>query len=468
ASARMERTTVDLVSDCGRIGLRATGTVLMFPGFLALYAEDVDDADGDEDGGRLPKLREGEQPALAGVDKAQHFTQPPPRFSEASLVKRLEELGIGRPSTYASIIQVLKDRAYVRLEQKRFHPEEKGRLVTAFLERFFERYVSYDFTAGLEGDLDRISAGDADWLDILRAFWADFRPRTEEVLESSPMAVEEALDDFLGPHLFPVPADGADPRACPSCADGRLSLKVGRYGPFIACSNYPECRFTRPFGANGEAQPAQDLGSHPETGDPIELKSGRFGPYLQCGEKRVSVPKDVGEVGREMALKLLSLPRELGAHPETGKPIVANIGRYGPYLLHDGKYANLKATEDLFTTGMNRAVDLLAQPRRNARAAPEPLRTLGAHPDSGADIRIMSGRYGPYVTDGTTNATLPKGREPTAVALEEALALLAERAAAAPAQKGRKSRQGGAAKKSPPAAKKKAGKRKAAASRTSS
>jgi DNA topoisomerase-1 len=470
ASARLERTTVDLLSDCGRIGLRATGTVLLFPGFLALYAEDVDDAEGDEDGGRLPRLREGETPALGGADKAQHFTQPPPRFSEASLVKRLEELGIGRPSTYASIIQVLKDRAYVRLEQKRFHPEEKGRLVTAFLERFFERYVSYDFTAGLEEDLDRISAGEADWLEILRAFWADFRPRTEEVLESSPMAVEDALDDFLGPHLFPERSDGRDPRACPSCGDGRLSLKVGRYGPFIACSNYPECRFTRPFGANGEAPAAQDLGTHPETGDAIALKSGRYGPYLQCGDKRVSVPKDVGAVDREMALKLLSLPREIGAHPETGKPIVANIGRYGPYLLHDGTYANLKATEELFTTGMNRAVDLLAQPRRSARASPEPLRTLGAHPESGAEIRILTGRYGPYVTDGTTNATVPKGQEPAELSLEAAVSLLAARAAAAPARPRRKSRAAGENKSAKPgrAPKPAAGKGRAKAPGTSS
>jgi DNA topoisomerase-1 len=432
AAARLERTTADLISEDGRIGLRATGTVLLFPGFLALYAEDVDDAEEDEEESRLPRLASGDRPALEGADKARHVTQPPPRYSEASLVKRLEELGIGRPSTYASIIQTLKSRNYVTLEQKRFRPEEQGRLVTAFLERFFERYVSYDFTAGLEEDLDRISAGDADWLEILAAFWADFRPRTEEVMQSSPMEVEQALDAFLGPHLFPDPGDGRDPRACPACGDGRLSLKVGRRGPFIACSNYPGCRYTRALAGSGEAP--QQLGAHPETGEQVTLKSGRYGRYLECGDKRVSVPEDVGEPDLEMALKLLSLPREVGRHPETGEPVLAGIGRYGPYLLHAGRYANLKATEELFTIGMNRAVDLLAQPRRG-RATPEALRVLGAHPDSGAEIRLMAGRFGPYVTDGAVNASLPRGTDPAKLTVGEAVLLLAERAAQPPARK---------------------------------
>ncbi len=435
ASARLERTTVDLLSADGRVGLRATGTVLLFPGYLALYAEDVDDPETDEEGGRLPRLAAGDTPALLGADKVQHVTQPPPRYTEASLVKRMEDLGIGRPSTYAATIQTLKDRAYVRLEQKRFFPAETGRLLTAFLERFFERYVSYDFTAGLEADLDRISAGDADWLEILSAFWRDFRPLTEEVLGSSPMEVEQALDSFLAPYLFPAAPDGRDPRACPACADGRLSLKVGRHGPFIACSSYPACRYTRPFGKAGADQPRQDLGLHPETGEPIELKTGRYGPYLACGDRRVSVPAEAMPLDHGMALKLLSLPREIGRHPETGEPVIATIGRYGPYLLHAGRSAKLGSTEELFTVGMNRAVDLLAQPRRAARAAQEPLRVLGPHPETGAEIRLMAGRFGPYVTDGHVNAGLPRGADPAAFGLGEALGLLAERAAAVrPAQ----------------------------------
>ncbi len=461
ASARLERTTVDLVSEDGRVGLRATGTVLLFPGFLALYAEDTDEPETEADDGRLPRLAPGERPALAGVETEQHFTQPPPRYTEASLVRRLEELGIGRPSTYASIIQTLKDRAYVRLEEKRFVPEKTGRLVTAFLERFFSRYVSYDFTAGLEEELDRISAGEVDWLSVLRAFWADFRPLTEQVLASSPKEVEQALDSYLGPWLFPDRGEGADPRLCPACREGRLSLKVGRRGPFIACSRYPDCRYTRPFGPVRPEDGPRSLGLHPETGEPIALKIGRFGPYLECGTRRVSVPAEVGEVDFDVAVKLLSLPREIGLHPETGTPIVAGIGRYGPFLRHDGRYARVAATEELFTIGMNRAVDLLAAPRRAARRAPEPLRVLGAHPETGAAIRLFSGRYGPYVSDGRTNASLAPGAAPEALTLEEAVALLAARRGAR-GRAGRPARKGAAAARPARPARAKAARAKAA------
>jgi DNA topoisomerase-1 len=445
ASAQLERTVVDLSADDGSAELRATGTVVVFPGFLTLYAEGTDDLDvsgiapaeaGDADGGRLPKLVVGDRPDTQGVDKAQHFTLPPPRYSEASLVKRMEELGIGRPSTYASIIQVLKDRDYVVLEAKRFRPQEKGRIVTAFLERFFERYVEYDFTAGLEGQLDDISAGEAEYLEVLRAFWADFEPRTKDVMGQSPMEVEKALDAWLAPHLFPPRADGGDPRACPACGDGKLSLKVGRYGPFIACSNYPECRFTRQFaGANGEDAGPQTLGEDPATGLPVEVKNGRFGRYVQSGEKRSSIPKDM-EPTLENALKLLGLPREIGLHPETGKPIVANLGKYGPYLLHDGKYANLKETAELFEIGMNAAVVKLAEPKqgRGQRAPAAPIAVLGAHPASGAEVKVLNGRFGPYISDGAVNANVPKGTEPAAVTLAQAVELLAERAARAPAK----------------------------------
>lgn len=468
ASAQLERTTVDLAADDGSAELRATGTVVVFPGFLTLYAEGTDDLE-DEDGARLPKLLAGERPQLQEVTKQQHFTQPPPRYSEASLVKRMEELGIGRPSTYASIIQVLKDRDYVILEQKRFRPQEKGRLVTAFLERFFERYVEYDFTAGLEGKLDDISAGEAEYLEVLRDFWEDFKPRTTDVMGQSPMEVEKALDAYLADHLFPPKADGADPRACPSCAGGRLSLKVGKFGPFISCSNYPECRFTRQFaGANGEDAGPQSLGTDPATGLAVEVKSGRFGRYVQSGDKRSSIPKDVGELDLAMALKLLSLPREVGLHPETGLPILANLGRYGPYLLHDGKYANLKETAELFEIGMNAAVVKLAEPKggRGQRTPAEPLALLGAHPESGAEVKVLNGRFGPYITDGTVNANVPKGTDPKAVTLAEAVALLAERAARAPAKgKGRKA----PAKKAAPkkAAAKKAPAKKAPAKKAS-
>jgi DNA topoisomerase-1 len=441
ASAQLERTTVDLLADDGSAELRATGTVVVFPGFLTLYAEGTDDLE-DEDGARLPKLLAGERPQTQGVEKAQHFTQPPPRYSEASLVKRMEELGIGRPSTYASIIQVLKDRDYVVLEQKRFRPQEKGRLVTAFLERFFERYVGYDFTAGLEGKLDDISAGDAEYLEVLRDFWADFKPRTTDVMGQSPMDVEKALDEYLGDHLFPPRGDSVDPRTCPSCDGGRLALKVGKFGPFISCSNYPECRFTRQFaGANGEDAGPQSLGTDPATGLPVEAKTGRFGRYVQSGEKRTTIPKDVGDLDLAVALKLLGLPREVGLHPETGLPIVANLGRYGPYLLHDGKYANLKETAELFEIGMNAAVVKLAEPKggRGQRTPAEPLAVLGAHPETGVEVKVLNGRFGPYITDGAVNANVPKGTDPKAVTLAEAVVLLAERAARAPVKgKGRK------------------------------
>ncbi len=448
ASARLERTAIDLLSADGSVGLRATGTVIAFAGFLALYAEGADDSE-DEDGARLPKLAAGEQPALKEALKAQHFTQPPPRYSEASLVKRMEELGIGRPSTYASIIEVLKARDYVRLEQKRFRPEDKGRLVTAFLERFFTRYVDYGFTAGLEEDLDRISAGEREYQEVLRAFWEDFQPRTADVLEQKPWDVDKALDEHLAAHLFPDRGDGVDPRACPSCDGGRLALRVGRFGPFISCSNYPECKYRRAFAGEGEDAGPQTLGDDPATGLPVEVKSGRFGRYIQSGEKRSSIPKTFEPIGLERALMLLTLPRELGPHPETGLPIVANLGRYGPYLLHDGKYANLKEAEDLFGIGMNAAVVKLAEPKfGRARASVEPLAMLGANPD-GAEVKVMAGRFGPYVTDGSVNATLPKAVDPAALTLDEALVLLAEKAAKGPAKGKKKAAKKPAANKPP-------------------
>ncbi len=438
ASARLERTTVELADGAGKAVLRATGQTVLFPGYLALYEEGLDEKSDDEEGARMPVLREGDSPAKTGVESTQHFTQPPPRFSEASLVKRLEELGIGRPSTYASILQTLKDREYVRVEKGRFVPEESGRLVTAFLERFFEKYVSYDYTAELEEELDDVSGGRLEWHKLLQDFWRDFRPKAGEVMDQKPSEITAAIDQFLEPWLFPDKGDGSDPRLCPQCGAGRLSLRGGRFGAFIACSNYPECKYTQRFGQGGaEAQVSE---APKELGDGIELKTGRFGPYLERDGKRFSIPKDipVDEVDTEMAEKLLSLPREIGDHPETGKPITASIGRYGPYLAHDGKYAKLGSTAEVFETGMNAAVSKLADAAASGgrgRGSREPIAVLGKHPASDKEVKVMAGRYGPYVTDGTTNATLPKGMEPKAVSLDEAVRLIDERAAKGPAKK---------------------------------
>ncbi len=460
ASARLERTTVELADGTGQTGLRATGQVVLFPGFMALYEEGRDDPD-DEEARRLPRLREGDAPAKKSVHSEQHFTQPPPRYSEASLVKKMEELGIGRPSTYASILQTLKDRDYVRLEKNRFYPEESGRLLTAFLERFFERYVSYDFTAGLEDELDEISGGRADWQAVLDAFWRDFKPKTVEIMDQKPSEVTAALNDFLAPYLFPEKADGSDARLCPACGEGQLALRGGKFGAFVACSNYPECKFTRRFGQGGEEAANDDgpevLGKHPETGQDITRKTGRFGAYVEMGEgkdaKRASIPKDVGELDLGLAVKLLSLPRTIGNHPESGQPITASIGRYGPYLAHDGKYAKLGSTAEVFETGMNAAVVKLAEAASGggrARRSREPLKVLGAHPRTEAEIKLMEGRFGPYVTDGTTNATLPKTLAPDQLTLEEAAQLIDDRAAKGPAAKKGRGRKPAAKKKAPP------------------
>jgi DNA topoisomerase-1 len=455
ASAKLERTTVDLVDESGKATLRASGQVVLFPGFMAIYEEGRDETAEDDDSRRLPAMKAGERPDVKRATAERHVTEPPPRYSEASLVKKLEELGIGRPSTYASILQTLRDRDYVVMERNRFVPQDKGRLVIAFLENFFDRYVEYDFTADLETQLDDVSAGKRDWREVLRAFWEDFKPKTEDVLGQKTSDVLKAVDLYLEPHLFPERADASNPRACPSCGDGRLSLKAGKFGAFIGCSNYPTCRYTRPFGSGEGDQAAASegprvIGLDPATQAQVSLRSGRFGVYLQLGEDpsdgskppRASLPKDVPAetLTLDLALKLLSLPRAVGDHPETGKPITASIGRYGPYLAHDGKYARLKTTEDVLTIGMNLAVSLLAaeRPGRPQRgAAASALKDLGVHPETGAAIRLLAGRYGPYVTDGTLNANIARGQDPADVTLEQALGWLAERAAKAPT-KGKK------------------------------
>ncbi len=452
AAARLERTTVDMLDGSGQTGLRATGQVVKFPGFLALYEEGRDEK-RDEDGGLLPVMAKGDSPAKKGVEANQHFTQPPPRYSEASLVKKMEELGIGRPSTYASIIKTLKDRAYVRIEKNRFFAEESGRLLTGFLERFFQRYVAYDYTAELEEDLDDVSGGRAEWQKILEAFWHDFKPKTEEVMEKMPSEVTAELDKFLEPYLFPEKEDGSDPRLCPRCQEGKLALRGGRFGAFVACSNYPDCKYTRRFAQGGQAGDSDDegpveLGIDPDTGEKVEKKVGRFGPYVQRGEgkeaKRSSIPKDIpGEdFGLEWAVRLLSLPREVGNHPETGEVVTAQIGRYGPYLSHNGKSARLENTLEVFEIGMNAAVAKLADAAKNGggrrRGQQEPLKILGKHPRTDEEIKLMDGRYGPYVTDGNVNASLPKTMEKEAITLEEAAQLIDARAAKGPAKKRKK------------------------------
>ena len=479
-SARLDRTTVEVETPDGQTGLRATGQVVAFDGFIAVYEEGRDDkpkdgVDDEDDTTRLPALKEGAVARVEAIRTDQHFTEPPPRFSEATLVKKLEELGIGRPSTYASILTTLRDREYVRMDKNRFIPEDNGRLVTAFLEQFFTRWVQYDFTAALETRLDEVSAGDLDWKVVLRDFWSQLKPATDAV--TARQGVIDELDTAIGPFLFPDKGDGTDARLCPLCKQGRLHLKASfkMKSSFIGCSNYPECRYTRGFGAATGVEDGgdRDLGVDPVTGAPVALKIGRFGPYVEttvAGEekpKRSSLPKgwSPATLALEQALRLLALPREVGIHPEDGKPISAGLGRYGPFVLHAGTYANVADIDEVFDIGLNRAVVLLAEKRagkfagRGAAAAP--LKDLGAHPESGEPVHVMAGRFGPYVKSGKVNATLPKGTVPEDMTMEIALPLLAARAAAAPA----KGKKAPAAKKAAPkaAAKKPAAKKKAPA-----
>ena len=443
-SAELERTTVDIDAKVGarNIELRATGTVIKFDGFLTLYQEGEDDAADDDESKRLPAMSQGERLEKKSIASTQHFTEPPPRYSEASLVKRMEELSIGRPSTYASILQVLKDRNYVRLEKKRLYAEDKGRVVVVFLENFFTRYVEYDYTASLEEDLDRISNGEVDWRVVLRDFWRDFIGAVDNVKDVRVREVLDVLDEILAPHLFPPSADGTDPRVCTTCGNGRLGLKMGRFGAFIGCSNYPECRHTRQLSSTGGVAD-KVLGKDPDTGLDVAIKTGRFGTYLQLGEvvkdseekpKRAGIPKGtvVDEITLEDALKLLSLPREVGKSPEDGEPILAGIGRFGPYVQHGKTYANLDSSEDVLTIGLNRAVTLIAEKRANPgkgrRFGADPGRSLGDHPVKGGAILVKKGRYGPYVTNNGINATLPNDKTPEEITLAEAVSLLDARA----------------------------------------
>ncbi|MVA78953.1 type I DNA topoisomerase [Agrobacterium vitis] len=449
ASAEIERTTAEILADKAgeKAGLRAVGSVIRFDGFIAAYTdhrEEGEKSEDDDEDGRLPEINAREALAKQKVNATQHFTEPPPRYSEATLIKKMEELGIGRPSTYAATLKTLSDREYVVIDKRKLIPEAKGRLVTAFLESFFTRYVEYDFTADLEEKLDKISAGELNWKDVLREFWQNFFAQIEGTKELRVTNVLDALNEALAPLVFPKREDGSDPRICQVCGTGNLSLKLGKYGAFVGCSNYPECNFTRQLSADGGAEAEavgnepKALGEDPATGEQITLRSGRFGPYVQRGDgkeaKRSSLPKGWSptDVDFDKALSLLSLPREVGLHPETGKMMTAGLGRYGPFVLHDGTYANLDGIEDVLTIGLNRAVTVLAEKQANpggrGRAAPAALKEIGDHPDGGA-ITVRDGRYGPYVNWGKINATIPKGMDPQAVTMEEAIALIVERAA---------------------------------------
>ena len=444
AAALLDRVSVEIASPDGAVGLKATGQTVAFDGFLKVYQEGRDDRpsedEEDEEGRILPPLAPGDRLEQEKITPAQHFTEPPPRYTEASLVKKLEELGIGRPSTYASILSVLKDRDYVRVEKGRFVPTDRGRLVNGFLVSFFDRWVQPGFTAELEAKLDEIAAGEIDWRAVLREFWVPFSSSVEEVKQRRVAEVLEALNEALAPKLFPPRADGSDPRACPLCGSGRLSLKFGRFGAFVGCSNYPECRYTRRLGeekADGAAATERVLGLDPETGETIRVRAGRFGPYVERGTgkdaKRCSLPPgwSLDEVDLDRARALLALPRELGRDPSTGEPVLAGIGRYGPYVQRGRRFVNLPPDEDVLEIGINRAIDLLAATEEKAgrRSGGEPLRELGPHPEDGEPVTVHAGRFGAYVKHRNLNVTLPKGRTPEDLTLEEAVALLEAKAA---------------------------------------
>jgi len=441
-AARMERTTVDVTSADGQVGLRATGQVVLFDGFMKVYEEGRDDVVVDEDDKRLPQITQGEPAAKQSISPERHFTQPPPRYTEATLVKRMEELGIGRPSTYASIVTTIQDRGYVTKDKNRLIPEDKGRLVTAFLTNYFRKYVGYEFTANLEDELDDVSAGERDYIHVLDRFWKDFSAAIAETSDLRISEVLDKIDEVLAPHLYPPREDGSDPRICPKCGAGRLNLKTARSGgAFIGCSNYPECRYTRPLSApNGEDGSELDgkvLGHDGE--DEVTLRIGRFGPYVQKGEPtedqpkppRASLPKGwtPEEMDFDKAMLLLSLPREVGPHPDDGEMVEAGIGRYGPFVKHGKKYANLKDVDEVFTIGMNRAVEVLAQKKTRGASTAKALKELGEHPEKGGPVNVMEGRYGPYVKWEKVNATLPKDVDPADVTMEMAVQLIAEKAA---------------------------------------
>ncbi len=451
-NARVQRTTITITSTDGDTGLRATGTVVTFASFLKLYEEGKDDEADEKDDPRLPQVSEGEKLDVTKISPEQHFTEPPPRYSEATLVKRMEELGIGRPSTYASVLSVLRDRDYVVMDRNRFIPEDKGRLVIAFLENFFDRYVEYDFTASLEADLDKVSDGALGYKEVLARFWEDFHRTVETTMEIRNTQILDTMNEVLGKHIFKDTGDG-DPRVCPKCGEGQLSLKTGRYGAFVGCTLYPDCRFTRPFAGEQAEQGDIEriLGQDPETGLDVHVKNGRFGPYIQLGDtgetedkpKRAGIPKGKTpqQVELEYALKLLSLPRLVGTHPETGDDIMADIGRYGPYVKAGKQSASLETPDEVFEIGVNRAVTVIAERKAKGpaqRTGGSVIQELGEHPDDQKPVRVLDGRFGPYVKYDKINATIPKDENPEDITLERGLELIAARIAKGPAKRTRK------------------------------
>ena len=459
-SAELDQVAVDVAG--ARTRLRANGSIIAFDGYLKLYREDVDDApdsSAPDESRMLPPMKERDPLGLGRVQADQHFTQPPPRYSEASLVKRMEELGIGRPSTYASVLGVLRDRNYVRMENRRFVPEDRGRLVTAFLTSFFERYVDTGFTASLEEQLDDISGGRVDWRAVMQAFWDQFSKAVEQTRDLKISDVIDALDQDLGEHFFPAKDDGSDPRLCPSCHAGRLGLRLGKHGSFIGCANYPECKYTRPLAIDGGEDAGEtlkegkrDLGPHPKTGEAVTVRRGPYGLYVQQGEadpedkkskpRRTSLPKGVegDTLTLEQALGLLSLPRIVGVHPERKEVIEAGLGRFGPFVRMGSIYASLDKDDDVLAVGLNRAVDVLAKKL-------DSVRSMGPHPADAEPVLVRKGRFGPYAQHGLRVANLPREADMADITLDEVVALLAEKGKVLKAKPGQKAKKAAPAKK---------------------
>ena len=452
ADAELDQTGADISAKADQITMRASGSVIVFPGFLKIYREGFDDAqkDSEDSEGLLPALTKGETLRVNEVQPDQHFTQPPPRYTDASLVKKMEELGIGRPSTYASIMQVIEKRGYVVKDNKRFIPEHRGRIVSTFLENFFSRYVEYDFTASLENQLDEVSDGKLDWRLLLRQFWTHFASSTDEAMNLSVPEVMAKLDNELEQLFFTPDENGNIARTCTKCEAGRLELKLGKFGPFLGCNNYPECRYTKQITSvadndddTEELDGDKMLGMDKVADLPVLLRKGPYGFYVQLGDaeqkkpKRASLPKGtpIASVELEYALGLLSLPRDIGTHPETGDMIQAGLGRYGPYLKYQGKFTSLKDGDDVLSVGINRAVDLLAEASKKSG------RVLGQHPDGG-EVHVKAGRFGPYFEHNKLRAPLGKSLSIEDVTLEDALPILAAKAAAP-----KKAAKKGAAKK---------------------
>ena len=452
-SAEFERTIVDIGNETKKTSFRANGSVEKFDGFLKVYKEikDDDNKEKEEDDNQLPKLSLNEKLKIDQLINDQHFTQPPPRYSEASLVKKLEELGIGRPSTYASIISVLTTRNYVELTNKKFIPTDRGKLITAFLDKLFNKYVDYNFTAGLEDSLDDITSGKTQWIDVLTRFWDDFNNNVNQVKELRTRAILDMMNDSLGDIIFDKKENGEQNRICSCGKDGQLSLKIGRFGAFIGCSKYPDCKFTRPLSRIKAAE--QQFLSEPkeiglnDTGEKIVLKNGRFGPYLQSGEDEkklvnVSIPKglELDQIDLEKAKFLCSLPKTLGKYPENDEDILLYNGRYGPYLKCGKKSASLEVPSDIFSIGLNKAITLIAEAKPGRRSSNE-IKNLGEHPVDKKPIKVMKGQFGPYIKYKSINATIPDDKDPENITIEEALDFIARRIEYDENKKGKKKKK---------------------------